>query len=102
MSKKELDTKIQEQTAQEQMEEQGIKVANPLELRPVELPLVVTLPEDASKAQIAYVKYLNSYAYQNPTKWEQKKEALLKKLASLKNAPDPITDSKLKINNSGI
>lgn len=77
----------------------GITVGDPMLLRPVELPLVVKLPAGASKAQIAYAKTLNGYAYQNPTKFAQKKDALIAKLKSLKNAPDPIEGS-LKINNS--
>ncbi len=75
----------------------GIIVGDPALLRPSELPLVVKLPADASQAQIAYAKGLNAYAYQNPTKWEQKKEKLIEKLKSLKNAPDPV-ESNLKVN----
>lgn len=77
----------------------GITVGDPMLLRPVELPLVVKLPPGASKAQIEFVKTLNGYAYQNPTKFAAKKDALIAKLKSLKNAPDPI-EGKLKINNS--
>ena len=81
--------------------EQEIVVGDPQILRPTELPLVVQLPEDASKAQVAFAKSLNSYAYQNPKKWEQKKDKLIEKLKELKNAPDPV-ESNLRINNSGI
>ena len=77
-----------------------IIVKDPQVLRPKELPLVVELPDGASKAQIAYAKTLNSYAYQNPTKWEQKKDRMIQKLKDLKNAPDPRDDKNLKINNS--
>lgn len=90
--------------------EQEIEVGDPLLLRPTELPLVVKLPADASEAQIAYAKILNSYAYQNPTKWEQKKDdkivqgavvkGFITKLKELKNAPAPRVDGNLKINNS--
>lgn len=81
-------------------EDGEIIINDPRLLRPTELPLVVVLPEGSSKAQIAYAKILNSYAYQNPTKWEMKKETLIAKLKSLKNAPDPRENSALKINNS--
>lgn len=67
-----------------------IIVRDPMVLRPVELPLVVTLPEDASKAQVEYAKTLNAYAYQNPEKWAIKKDVLIAKLKALKNAPDPV------------
>jgi hypothetical protein len=102
------ETKIE---VEEAVVEQDIVVANPMDLRPKELPLVVTLPEGASKAQIAYAKTLNGYAYKNPTKWAEKKDdkvingvkvkGLISKLRDLKDAPDPI-ESNLKINNSGI
>jgi len=75
----------------------GITVGDPTLLRPSELPLVVTLPANASLAQIEYAKGLNAYAYQNPAKWEQKKDKLIEKLKSLKNAPDPV-ESNLKVN----
>lgn len=77
----------------------GISVGDPQKLRPTELPLVVKLPTDASAAQIAFAKTLNGYAYQNPQKWAQKKDALIAKLKALKHAPDPV-ESPLKINNS--
>lgn len=67
-----------------------IIVKDPLVLRPVELPLVVTLPEGASKAQIEYAKILNGYAYKNPAKWALKKDVLISKLKDLKNALDPV------------
>ncbi len=95
---------------------QGIEVGSPLDLRPTVLPLVVKLPEDASKAQIEYAKVLNAYAYQNPAKFEAKKndqivngavvKGFLSKLKDLKNAPDPVQlgedAPKLKINKSVI
>jgi hypothetical protein len=93
-------------------ESQGIIVNEPMDLRPTELPLVVTLPADASKAQVAYAKTLNAYAYKNPTKWAEKKEdkivngilvkGLISKLKDLKNAPDPVEESEksLKVNKS--
>lgn len=95
---------------------QGIEVGSPLDLRPTELPLVVKLPADASKAQVEYAKILNGYAYKNPAKFEEKKndqivdgkvvKGFLSKLKDLKNAPDPIDlgedAPKLKINKSVI
>jgi hypothetical protein len=81
-------------------EEQDIQVGDPQSLRPVDLPLVVILPDDASKAQIAYAKVLNVYAYKNPTKWAIKKDVLIQTLRSLKDAPDPIEnpDASLTLN----
>ena len=77
----------------------GIKVNDIEAVRPKELPLVVELPKDASLAQVAYAKSLNAYAYQNREKWLIKKDALIAKLESLENAPDPI-EGNLKVNNS--
>ena len=83
----------------EKPEKDEIEVGDPLDLRPVKLPLVVKLPKDASKAQIAYAKILNGYAYKNPTKWNIKKDdrkvsgavvkGFITKLKELKDAPDP-------------
>ncbi len=71
----------------------GIVVRDPLVIRPEILPLVIELPKGASKAQIARAKVLNGYAYQQPHKWNQRKEALLAELEALKDAPDPIENS---------
>lgn len=97
--------------AQVTADNDGIEVNDPMDLRPVELPLVIKLPEGASKAQIAFAKTLNAYAYQNPTKWAQKKDdriengtvvkGLITQLKELKSAPDPI-ESNIKINKSSI
>ena len=81
--------------------DQGIEINMPETQKVQELPLVVKLPANASKAQIEYAKIINSYAYINPRKFEMKKDAMIKHLLSLKNAPDPIVGN-LKINNSGI
>lgn len=70
----------------------GIVVKDPQDIRPVALPLVITLPADASNAQVVFAKILNAYAYQNPTKWAVKKNKLIAQLKELKNAPDPISD----------
>ena len=66
-----------------------IIVNDPEILRPKVLPLVIELPETASKAQIEFAKVLNGYAYKNPTKWNIKKTKLIAQLKALKNAPDP-------------
>jgi len=71
-------------------EKDEIEVGDPQVLRPTELPLVVKLPDSASKAQIAYAKVLNAYAYQNSEKWKIKKDVLIARLKALKDAPDPI------------
>jgi hypothetical protein len=81
--------------------DQGIEVNIPTVGRVQEFPLVFKLPEGASQAQVAYAKSINAYAYQNPTKFALKKDAMIKKLLSLKNAPNPVAGN-LKINNSGI
>lgn len=82
---------------EDEADEDGIIVKDPEVLLPKQLPLVVTLPEGASKAQQEYVKILNAYAYQNPRKWAIKKEGLLKTLRSLKNAPDPVENENQKL-----
>lgn len=68
----------------------GIVVRNPLDLRPVELPLVIELPEGASEAQKAYANILNAYAYKNPTKWAIKKDKLIAELEKRASWPDPL------------
>lgn len=84
-------------------ESDEIVVKDPLVIRPVELPLVITLPASASKAQVEYAKTLNGYAYKNPEKWAFKKDdrtvdgkvvkGLITKLKELKNAPDPVEEN---------
>lgn len=110
--------KVEEVITEEEVKEtpkvddsQGIEINDPMDLRPTELPLVIKLPADASKAQIAYAKTLNGYAYKNPDKWADKKndkivngvlvKGLISKLKDLKNAPDPV-EGNLKINKSSI
>jgi hypothetical protein len=116
MLKKEIAEEVLVETAPEvqttQEDNQGIEINAPINLK-TELPLVVKLPADASKAQIAYANMLNSYAYQNPKKWEMKKDdqilpgggvvkGFITRLKELKNAPDPVDESPLKINNTGL
>ena len=67
-----------------------IEINDPRIVKPEDLPLVVKLPKTASLAQIEYAKVINSYAYQNPSKFAGKKDNMIKKLKSLKNAPDPV------------
>ncbi len=67
----------------------GIVVNDAEILKPVAKPLIVVLPPDASKAQIARAKILNGYAYSNPKGWRLKKDRLIKELEALKDAPDP-------------
>lgn len=94
---------IEEEPVKNSMQDEdygdGITVGDPLANRPIELPLVVKLPESASPAQKAFANTLNAYAYQNPKKWERKKDALIAKLKSLKHA-ELQPETGLKINNS--
>lgn len=85
---------------EEVKEESEIVMKDPEDLRPKELPLIVELPKDASMAQVEYAKVINSYAYQNPDKFRMKKDMMLKKLEELKNAPDPIKEGMLTVNNT--
>lgn len=64
-----------------------IKINDPKIVEVKDLPLVVELPDDASEGQKEYAKMINSYAYQNPTKFALKKDAMLKKLKSLTGKP---------------
>lgn len=79
-----------------------INVADPLVLRPRELPLVVT-PAGGSwknEAQAEYAKIVNAYAYKNPKKWnaviakegllsgKSKKDILIARLAEIGNDPE--------------
>lgn len=70
----------------------GIEVADPQLLRPVDLPLVVkpTSGKWKNEAQERFALTLNGYAYRNPTKWESKKAALLKQLSDLAENPSKI------------
>lgn len=84
---------VKEKAVEDVEKSDEIVVRDPQILRPVELPLVVILPEGASKAQKEYVNILNAYAYQNPDKWAVKKDILVAKLKELKNAPDPVEEN---------
>ena|SRR5689334_8522705 len=98
MSKKDLKEKIEETHTDVSTDTSDeIVVKDPQDLRPQSLPLVITLPKSASKAQIEYAKVLNGYAYKNPAKWAIKKKVLLAKLEALKNAPDPVEDENSRL-----
>lgn len=86
-----------------EVDENGFIVADPQILRPVELPLVIKLPEGESwknPEQEEYARYLNGYAYKNPKKWAKKKGditvqgvkvlGLLSKLALIGEDPSKI------------
>ena len=64
-----------------------IIVNDPQVIRPVDLPLVVELPDGASESQQAFAKVINAYAYQNPAKWAIKKDKLVNQLKALKDVP---------------
>lgn len=81
----------------DESESNDIIIRDPAVLRPVELPLIIQLPANASKAQVAFANILNSYAYQNTSKWASKKDALIAKLRNLKNAPDPVEDPNVRL-----
>lgn len=95
---KQADTVIESaEKATEDARPSGIIVKDPETFRPKTLPLIVVLPEDASKAQIERAKVLNAYAYQFPEKWAERKEKLIKELEDLKNAPDPVENGDVKL-----
>lgn len=87
--------------------EQEIVVGNPEDFRPRELPFIIKLPSDASKAQIEFAKVLNAYAYKNPKKWAEKKDdrvvngktikGLITQLKEKKFAPDPVEDPNVRL-----
>lgn len=65
-------------------------VAEPHIVKPQDLPLVVTPPkgkEWANEAQAEFARTVNAYAYKNPTKWETKKDGMLKQLNELASNP---------------
>jgi hypothetical protein len=104
-----MENKIEETTHEVTKPEQDIVITDPEVFRPKELPLVIQLPADASKAQVEFAKVLNAYAYKNPTKWREKKEdkmvngkvvkGLISQLRDMKNAPDPIVNDNLTFKN---
>lgn len=88
-----------EETSGDEVRESGIVVKEST-FTAEKLPLIVELPEDASKAQIARAKILNAYAYSNPVGWKSRKAHLIEELEALKDAPDPVENdgtSKLSV-----
>ncbi len=77
--------------ASDESDEDGIIVKDPQVLRPVSLPLVVTLPESATDEQKEYVKTLNAYAYSNPEKWSIKKDVLIARLKEIGKDPSKLS-----------
>lgn len=68
----------------------GIEIADPLVLRPVDLPLVIKPSnggEWKNKEQDAYAKVLNAYAYKNPTKWAARKNVEIARLVEIGSNP---------------
>ena len=96
MVKVKTDT-IETEASNEVTRPSGIKVGDPNQFRPKILPLIVVLPEGASKAQIERAKVLNGYAYQFPDKWEIEKEKHLRDLEALADAPDPIENPNVRL-----
>ena len=94
---------VEVETPQPSVETIGeINVADPLVLRPRELPLVVT-PAGGSwknEAQAEYAKVVNAYAYKNAKKWnaiiakdgalagKSKKDVLIARLAEIGENPE--------------
>jgi hypothetical protein len=70
-----------------------LEVADPEELRPVELPLVIK-PKNGedwkNEEQATYARILNGYSYKNPGKWRKKKAALLARLIEIGNDPSAL------------
>lgn len=67
-----------------------IALGTPISLKVTELPFVVKLPANASPAQKDYARFLNAYAYQNPEKWENKKDVLARRLKLLEGLDVPV------------
>lgn len=74
----------------------GFEVGDPMELRPKELPLVITPNKEgwANDAQAEFAAILNGYAYRNPVKWAAKKAALLAQLEALAENPGKLSQFK--------
>lgn len=73
--------------------EHDFDIADPLIMKPQDLPLVVkpTAGKDwANAEQAEYARTVNGYAYKNPKKWAKKKAKLLANLQRLATDPDYI------------
>lgn len=64
------------------------EVGDPQELRPQELPFVISKPKGGfnSEREEQYWKNLNAYAYKNPEKWEEKKSELIERLKEIRKS----------------
>lgn len=92
MKKDELEALLPQDASDDSGGKDGIVVGKPQEVRPKELPLVIK-PESGkwkNDAQAEYARTLNSYAYRNPEKWEEKKSVLIKRLKEIGETPDAI------------
>ncbi len=61
-------------------------IGDPLQIRPVDLPLVIKLAEGQSyknPEQQLYANVLNAYAYKNPTKWATRKDVEIARLREI-------------------
>ena len=87
----------------------GMKIGKPKEIVPDSLPLILPTPKDGWKNdnQAEYARYINGYAYKNPTKWETKKEVLIARLIEIGKNPEALFkyrghDTKLSFGNQMI
>lgn len=68
-----------------------VTVGSPQELRPKDLPLVITRKGGwKNDKQAEFAAVLNAYAYRNPEKWDIKKSVLLAQLEEIGNNPEAI------------
>lgn len=95
-------TVVQEVSAPVEAGTSEYEIADPQELRPRVLPLVIkpTGGEWKNDKQAEYARYLNAYAYKNPAKWEAKKQVLLKRLSEIGLNPQAIV--KYRSNDDGL
>lgn len=102
--KKVEDTGVEttETTAPAEKSSEDFSLGSPLVIKPIDLPFVVTIPETASSAQKEYAKVINSYAYQNPEKYEKKKDFMLKRLKSLAGMEVVVPEGGLSLNKSKV
>jgi hypothetical protein len=87
--------KVQKEVEREvESTEYEFNVAEPLIVKPQDLPLVVTPQGEswANEAQAEFARTVNAYAYKNPKKWAKKKDELLKKLNELATNPELINE----------
>lgn len=89
-AKKTVNDKVEAGNPAETVEERGYEVTDPEVFKPKVLPLVINPGKKgwANEAQATFAATLNGYAYKNPDKWAQKKEALLAQLDALAENPE--------------